>query len=178
MARRARVILAPLAAVSRLRAILCALVLGATAAPAAAQSASDTAATALPAPGERVRLAFRRNSVWDRTVTITGSLERLTPDTVYIKPEPNAEGFRVPRDKGRLYVSQGRSKWKSGMVFALRGAVVGAYVGQIAFDLDVAADSRRRAIVGGAVLGGAFGLLRGTIAPPERWKRVPDAAAR
>jgi hypothetical protein len=157
-----------------------ALVALALADAAAAQSLVRPDTTALPvAVGARVRLWDRVAS--DLSVPVTGTLARLTPDTVAVRPDglaapvafPRPAITRVERSGGAGTGPAAAAAWKGAIAGAIGGAVLGVIFG------DLTKRNAAKIAVAGFVVGGGLGAGFGAARPGEAWQRatLPSADA-
>jgi hypothetical protein len=156
------------------RAIAVALALWALPHAAGAQSPAAAPDTAGPpiAVGTRVRLW--EHVAPDLSVPVSGTLVRLTPDTVAVRPDGLATPVAVPRpiiarverSGGPGTGSVATAAAKGAIVGAIGGAVLGAILGDL-----TKRNAAKIAIVGFGV-GGGIGAGLGAARPGEAWQRA------
>ena len=125
-----------------------------------------------PAAGSRVRItvadSLRQSPYMARSTSLTGTLARSTPDTLWLNVG-GPDTVRVPRSTlRRMEVSRGASRVNSALE---QGIFVALMFGPLAY--NAADDSHEKqkavAIVGStAVLAAIIGAVR----PYERWRRA------
>lgn len=107
---------------------------------------------------------------------LTGELIERRGDTLVVRPHPTTGAVAVPFSSiHRLERSRGVSRVVSAVEGTFGGALVGAILGNVFYDLGVRGsgfNTRWQATGTIAAHGAGGGLLAGALFPSEKWKRV------
>jgi hypothetical protein len=134
--------------------------------------------------GQRVRatlpsIGSHRIGVHDESNLVTGTVAALTPDTLYVRPHPDAGAVAVPRPAIRaLALSRGRSRTRTALRWGFNGLLLGVaaaavFNGPLTGDRAMAASSTT--LVRGGLFGAGLGAWTGAWLPREDWRRLPFA---
>lgn len=119
-----------------------------------------------PGPDDDRFLAFRLPS------RVTGRVTASTADTLFVQPHSGVGVLPMPRAAIRsLYVSRGRSRWRSALSYGATFALVGAFT-RAPFDEERSGTSRTDEIFTDAAIGAAGGIVTGLVWPREFWRRA------
>ena len=136
--------------------------------PVAAQRAED------PSVGSRVRIglpdSLRAYPLVRREQWVTGTLVRTTPDSLVLHVGGGNPLYVARRNITGLQVSEGSSRGRSAVTYALLSAMVYASATYLVDDAEGVVQGRRVAIAAGT--GVALGALVGALSPFEHWRKV------
>ena len=137
----------------------------------AAGRADGQSTADLPA-GARIRITLpdsaRLHPFMPRAQSVIGTLARASSDTLWLQVA-GPDALRVPRGAIRkVEVSRGVSRVRSALEFGLG---MGVGIGLVGYTAANDADSRREAVLAGAIGAVVMGVV-GAARPYERWKRV------
>ena len=107
---------------------------------------------------------------------LAGALVEQRRDTLLLQPHPSTGVIAVPFTSiDRLERSRGVSRVASGFEGAVGGALLGAVMGSLVYDIGVRGtnfNTRWQAVGIMAANAAGGGLVAGVLFPTERWKRV------
>jgi len=133
--------------------------------PAWPVSVGSRVLTILPESGRDERFMGMRI----RTRLI-GDVVGVSADTLYIQPHPDVGAVAIPRRAaGSLYLSRGRSRWRSAISYGTTGALAGVVWGNAMYDFGT--HSSRADVIGShALMAAGAGIFAGLLWPSESWR--------